>query len=116
MTFSDCEKCFDTQSTSDKSYEDWTQEAKIQLAAKILGIEERELERALQIAATLKNTRDLLMDEQRIREHFESHYLGNNKQLARRNEHEDYVLPSIQNAWAGWLASAKFYLDYSASC
>lgn len=28
-------------------------------------------------------------------------------QARRRNEHGDYVLPSIQDRWAGWLARAN---------
>lgn len=39
------------------------------------------------------------------RKSFEESYLGNNKQNARRNEYGDYVLPSIQDAWSGWLAA-----------
>lgn len=39
------------------------------------------------------------------RKSFEESYLGNNKQTARRNEYGDYVYPSIQDAWSGWLAA-----------
>lgn len=49
------------------------------------------------------------LDSRLIRQHFESEYLGNNKKTAIRNEHGDYVLPSIQDAWAGWLAASKYY-------
>lgn len=40
------------------------------------------------------------------REKFERIHCGGNKQIARRNEHGDYVLPSIQDAWHGWQARA----------
>jgi hypothetical protein len=36
------------------------------------------------------------------RDAFEAHHLCNNKKLAARNEHGDYVSPSIQDAWSGW--------------
>lgn len=42
------------------------------------------------------------MEEVKIRDDFELLYLGGNKHTARRNEHGDYVLPSIQDAWCGW--------------
>ena len=45
------------------------------------------------------------MDEATVRKAFEDNYLGGNKQTARRNEYGDYVLPSIQDAWAGWRAA-----------
>lgn len=45
------------------------------------------------------------MDEAKIREDFEKSYLGGNKHTGRRNEHGDYVLPSIQDAWGGWRAA-----------
>lgn len=41
------------------------------------------------------------MNEAKIREDFEKSYLGGNKHMGRRNEHGDYVLPSIQDAWGG---------------
>lgn len=43
--------------------------------------------------------------EAKIREDFERLYLGGNKHTGRRNEHGDYVLPSIQDAWDGWRAA-----------
>lgn len=45
------------------------------------------------------------MNEAKIREDFEKSYLGGNKHMGRRNEHGDYVLPSIQDAWGGWRAA-----------
>ncbi len=36
------------------------------------------------------------------REAFERVHLGGVKKLARRNEHGEYVAPSINDAWAGW--------------
>ena len=50
------------------------------------------------------------MDEAKIRDDFEKSYLGGNKHTGRRNEHGDYVLPSIQDAWAGWRAAYKLTL------
>ena len=41
---------------------------------------------------------------------FEKHYCGNNKNLFKKNEHGDYILPAIQDAWAGWNA-AFLYLE-----
>lgn len=38
--------------------------------------------------------------DQRTR--FETAHCGGNKHTCRRNEHGDYVLPSVQDAWAGW--------------
>ena len=43
----------------------------------------------------------------KIRVCFERDYLKNNKKLRYRNEHGDYVIPSIQDAWAGWLAAYR---------
>lgn len=40
------------------------------------------------------------------REHFECIHLGGNMERARRNEHDDYVLASVQDAWAGWRSCA----------
>lgn len=45
------------------------------------------------------------MNEAKIREDFEKSYLGGNKHMGRCNEHGDYVLPSIQDAWGGWRAA-----------
>ena len=45
------------------------------------------------------------MNKEKIREDFEKSYLGGNKHMGRRNEHGDYVLPSIQDAWGGWRAA-----------
>lgn len=39
------------------------------------------------------------------RKSFEENYLGNNKRNSHRNEVGDYVYPSIQDAWSGWLAA-----------
>ncbi|HEY0662217.1 MAG TPA: hypothetical protein VGD21_12960 [Lysobacter sp.] len=39
------------------------------------------------------------MDERSL---FERVHLGGVKKLARRNEHGEYVAPSINDAWAGW--------------
>lgn len=36
------------------------------------------------------------------REQFEKLHCGNNPHTTRRNEHGDYVLPSVQDAWAGF--------------
>lgn len=40
------------------------------------------------------------------RQHFECIHLGGNRERARCNEHGDYVLPSVQDAWAGWRSCA----------
>ncbi len=44
---------------------------------------------------------------EKVRELFETQYVIN-KQTYRRNEHGDYVLPSIQDAWAGWKAAFEY--------
>lgn len=36
------------------------------------------------------------------REAFELNYCGGCHQFTRRNQHGDYVLPSVQEAWLGW--------------
>jgi len=36
------------------------------------------------------------------REAFEAKHCGGNPHTTRRNEHGDYVLPSVQDAWSGW--------------
>jgi hypothetical protein len=48
------------------------------------------------------------MDEAKIREDFEMYHLRGNKHTMRRNEHGDYVLPSIQDAWCGWRSAYEF--------
>lgn len=35
-------------------------------------------------------------------QHFESIYLGGNRHSAEKDEQGDYVLKSVQDAWAGW--------------
>lgn len=51
----------------------------------------------------------MTMDKKTIRKAFERTYLGGNKQTARQNEHGEYVLSSIQDAWAGWYAALSVY-------
>ena len=47
--------------------------------------------------------------EELIRQSFEVIYLNSNKMTARKNTTTgDYVLPSIQDAWAGWKAGCLF--------
>lgn len=48
------------------------------------------------------------------REAFERIHCGGNKHIARRNEHGDYVLPAIQDAWAGWQAATAAALEEAA--
>jgi Skp family chaperone for outer membrane proteins len=46
-------------------------------------------------------------DEAASRFNFETSHIVN-KYAARRNEHGDYVLPAVQDAWAGWDAAHKY--------
>jgi len=51
------------------------------------------------------------------REAFEAEHCGGNKHTTRRNEHGDYVLPSVQDAWAGWQAALAWaYEDAARVC
>jgi len=49
------------------------------------------------------------------REVFEAVHLGGNKQAARRNEHGDYVLPSVQDAYAGWSSCMDHFFANQAA-
>lgn len=55
------------------------------------------------IIATPSAPAQAVPDIEEVRRRFEREYAVN-KVTARRNEHGDYVLPSIQDAWAGWKA------------
>jgi hypothetical protein len=45
---------------------------------------------------------------------FEMTHCGGNKQATRRNEHGDYVLPSVQDAWSGFQTRAAIAHDSAA--
>ena len=38
----------------------------------------------------------------KMQEAFEKEHCGNNPHTTRRNEHGDYVLPWVQDAWSGF--------------
>jgi hypothetical protein len=57
---------------------------------------------AINLTREIELARGWHLAEDTIREDFESIYLGGNRHTSRRNEHGDYVLPSISDALGGW--------------